>query len=117
MMPLLITALVGGILGGCTLLKTPQMTFLRLVPWLILLSTLIFMMGGRVTGWVTKPHYQARAPRILDLTWRHLPAVCLVLHRVFRRAAGILILAMLALLGHGRDPYHERAKGVAHDYL
>src|SRR5215469_13217084 len=52
MMPLLITALLGGILGGCTLLRTPQTTFLRLVPWLILVSTLIFMMSGRVTRWV-----------------------------------------------------------------
>ena len=68
MMSLFLTALVGGILGGCRLLKTPQMTFLRLVPWLTLVSTLILMMSGRVTGWVRKPHCQARAPRILGLS-------------------------------------------------
>ena len=93
-------ALVG---GGCTLLKTPQMTFLRLVPWLTLVSTLMLMMSGRVTGWVRKPHCQARAPRILDLAWRHLPGVCLVLHRVFGTVAGMLILAMLALLAWTRS--------------
>jgi hypothetical protein len=41
MMPLLITALLGGVLGGWTLLKTP-----RLVPWLILTATIIFMIAG-----------------------------------------------------------------------
>ena len=38
-MPLLITGILGGILGAWVLLKTPQNTFLRLVPWLLLIAT------------------------------------------------------------------------------
>jgi hypothetical protein len=99
MMPLLITALVGGILGGWTLLKTPQTTFLRLVPWLILISTLIFMMSGRVTRWVrsrtaTAEHHDFSTGRgvIFQL-------VVSFYIGYFGAGAGILILAMLALLG------------------
>ena len=99
LMPLLITALVGGILGGCTLLKTPQMTFLRLVPWLILVSTLIFMMSGRVTGWVRSR--TARHAYHEFSTWRGVIFQLLVSFYIgyFGAGAGILILAMLALLG------------------
>ena len=106
---------MGGILGGCTLLKTPQMTFLRLVAWLILVSTLIFLMSRRVTGWV-RSRTARHAYREFS-TWRGVIFQLLVSFYIgyFGAGAGILILAILALLGHGRDPYHERAKGVAHD--
>ena len=61
-MPLLVTGIVGGILGGWTLLITPQSTFMRLVPWLILIATIIFAMSGRVTRWVRQRTSQWRAP-------------------------------------------------------
>jgi uncharacterized membrane protein YfcA len=61
MMPLLITALLGGVLGGWTLLKTPQTAFLRLVPWLILTATIIFMMSGRITPLGAEPHSHVAA--------------------------------------------------------
>ena len=100
MMSLLITALVGGILGGCTLLRTPQTTFLRLVPWLILVSTLIFgMMSGRVTRGVRS---RTASPEHLEFsTWRGVIFQLLVSFYIgyFGAGAGILILAMLALLG------------------
>ena len=98
-MPLLITARLDGILGGGTLLKTPQMTFLRLVPWLILVSTLIFMMSGRVTRWVRSR--TARHEHHGFSTWRGVIFQLLVSFYIgyFGAGAGILILAMLALLG------------------
>jgi uncharacterized membrane protein YfcA len=99
MMPLLISALVGGILGGCTLLQTPQMTFLRLVPWLILVSTLIFVMSGRVTRWVRSR--TARHEHYEFSTWRGVVFQLFVSFYIgyFGAGAGILILAMLALWG------------------
>lgn len=36
LVPLLLTSVVGGLIGALLLLKTPQHTFLRLVPWLLL---------------------------------------------------------------------------------
>src|SRR5438270_3665907 len=37
-----VTSLVGGVLGAILLLLTPQATFLGLVPYLLLLATLLF---------------------------------------------------------------------------
>jgi len=48
--PLLITGILGGSFGGWTLLKTPQATFMHLVPWLLLTATIIFAMSGRVAS-------------------------------------------------------------------
>lgn len=102
MMPLLITALIGGILGGWTLLKTPQTTFLRLVPWLILISTFIFMMSGRVTRWVrsrTAAHEHHEFSTGRGVIFQLFVSFYI---GYFGAGAGILILAMLALLGMDR---------------
>src|ERR1700685_1157768 len=40
--PLTITGIVGGIAGAYVLLITPQQTFMRLVPWLLLTATVLF---------------------------------------------------------------------------
>jgi len=99
MTPLLVTGILGGILGGWTLLKTPQTTFMRLVPWLILAATIIFTMSGRVTRWVRKrsdsgDHHEFATGR--GVVFQLLIAFYI---GYFGAGAGILILAMLALLG------------------
>jgi uncharacterized membrane protein YfcA len=48
--PLLITGVIGGVLGARILLVTPQATFLHIVPWLILGATLMFVVSGRMTA-------------------------------------------------------------------
>ncbi len=99
MMPLLVTGVLGGIVGGWTLLKTPQTTFMRLVPWLMLAATLIFMMSGRVTQWVRRR--TANAEHHEFATWRAVSIQIFIAFYIgyFGAGAGILILAMLALLG------------------
>jgi len=99
MTPLVITAVLGGILGGWTLLKTPQAMFMRLVPWLILAATIIFMMSGRVTRWVRRrsasgEHHEFNTKR--GVVFQMFIAFYI---GYFGAGAGILILAMLALLG------------------
>jgi uncharacterized membrane protein YfcA len=42
-------SIVGGVLGAIILLRTPPALFQRLVPWLLLLATLIFAFGGTLT--------------------------------------------------------------------
>lgn len=54
MPPLLLTGVIGGVLGALILLHTPQATFMRLVPWLLLAATLMFVMSGRVTSWLRR---------------------------------------------------------------
>jgi len=99
MMPLLVTGVIGGILGGWTLLKTPQTTFMRLVPWLILIATIIFTMSGRVTQWVRRR--SASGEHHEFSTWRGVVFQLFIAFYIgyFGAGAGILILAMLALLG------------------
>ena len=45
---LVVTSIVGGFAGGLLLLKTPQHTFLHLVPWLLLAATMLFIFGNRL---------------------------------------------------------------------
>src|SRR5713101_929938 len=48
LVPLLVTSVAGGGAGALLLLKTPQHTFLRLVPWLLLGGTLLFAFGNSI---------------------------------------------------------------------
>src|SRR5258708_1373028 len=48
LIPLLVTSIVGGWAGALLLLKTPQHTFLHLVPWLLLTGTLLFAFGNQI---------------------------------------------------------------------
>src|SRR5947209_17000036 len=45
-----ITSLVGGILGAELLLSTSQSTFVKLLPYLLLLATVLFALSGPVTA-------------------------------------------------------------------
>ncbi len=98
-MPLVITGVIGGVLGAWVLLKTPQATFMRLVPWLILVATLIFTASGRITRWVRER--SARSGHSEFATGRGVVLQLFIAFYIgyFGAGAGILILAMLALLG------------------
>lgn len=97
--PLLITGLAGGVLGAFILLRTPPATFMRLVPWLLLLATLLFVSSRRITGWVQKRGGQKRASRLLVAGGLLLELVIATYIGYFGAGAGILVLALLALLG------------------
>ena len=63
-------SIVGGLLGGWLLIRTPDQRFLRVLPWLMLASATTFTIGGRVTsrllrrgtGRVPVPSPQSAAP-------------------------------------------------------
>src|SRR6266849_1585553 len=48
MLVLSITSLIGGVLGAILLLNTSQATFVRLIPYLLLLATLLFTFSGPI---------------------------------------------------------------------
>jgi uncharacterized protein len=48
MVPLAVSSVIGGIAGAYLLLHTPEHTFLRALPWLMLGATLLFMFGKRL---------------------------------------------------------------------
>src|ERR1700686_4651589 len=49
MAPLLITSCIGGVAGALLLLRTPPHTFLRVLPWLMMGATLLFIFGKRLS--------------------------------------------------------------------
>ncbi len=98
--PLIVASLLGGLLGAGLLLRTPQATFMRLVPWLLLAATLLFVSSGRVSAWV-----RARSVRLTGSTWLAMAGGVLLQLLIaiyigyFGAGVGILVLAMLALIG------------------
>jgi uncharacterized membrane protein YfcA len=99
LMPLVVTCIIGGIVGAWILLVTPQTVFVWLVPWLILSATIIFALSGRVTRWVRRrtassEHHEFSTTR--SVLFQLAIAIYI---GYFGAGAGILILAMLALLG------------------
>lgn len=97
--PLLITGVLGGIFGGWTLLRTPQTTFMHLVPWLLLAATVIFAMSGRVTQWVRKRSSNGQHHEFSTVRAVIFQSFIAFYIGYFGAGSGILILAMLALLG------------------
>lgn len=56
-----ITSLIGGALGAALLLLTPQATFVGLIPFLLLLATLLFAFSPRITAALRKRAEKAAA--------------------------------------------------------
>ena len=48
MIPLIITSFIGGILGAFLLLNTPEHTFRKVLPWLMLGATVLFLFSKRL---------------------------------------------------------------------
>lgn len=101
LLPLLtIVGAAGGVIGAKILLRTPQSTFMRLIPWLLLAGTLLFVYGARIARWV-RERTQHR-PRVSAAT-RGVTVVLLLLISVyigyFGAGVGILVAAVFALMG------------------
>ncbi len=111
--PLLGLGIVGGVLGAIVLLHTPQDTFTKLIPWLLLLATLVFLFSGRITAWLRARvqsgavHAQSlgsavaekRTPPLLMAGGLLVELLLATYIGYFGAGAGILVLALLALLG------------------
>ncbi|HEY0257772.1 MAG TPA: sulfite exporter TauE/SafE family protein [Candidatus Methylacidiphilales bacterium] len=100
---LLITSLIGGLIGALLLLKTPDATFKLLLPWLMLMATLIFIFGKHLTAWLRRMiHLDINAPQniVPFLVGCLLQLVIAVYGGFFGGGIGILMLALLTLLGY-----------------
>jgi uncharacterized membrane protein YfcA len=98
-LPLVISAFVGGILGAQILLHTPQATFLRLVPWLLLSATLLFAASNRITAWIRARSDHHGGSRFMTIGVVILQLVVGTYIGYFGAGSGIMILALLSLLG------------------
>ena len=99
--PMALAGLLGGTVGALVLLNTPQMTFLHLVPWLLLVAALIFAASGPVSQWLNRRKGamvgQNHPPRLVPVFFATM-AVCFYIG-YFGAGAGFLIITMLSLFG------------------
>ena len=102
MVPLLATSVAGGWAGAVLLLKTPQHTFLRFVPWLLLSGTLLFAFGNKIRAIAGT---SAVINDLRKITWRAIIVSSVVELLVavyggyFGAGIGFITLGMLAALG------------------
>lgn len=101
-----LAGLLGGTAGAIVLLNTPQKTFLQLVPWLLLVASIIFALSGPVSRWQERgrkagkkrtagsgPHEPHRMPVFL------LTVVVCFYVGYFGAGAGFVIITLLSLFG------------------
>ena len=95
------TSLIGSILGAILLLHTPQQIFVRLLPYLLLIATLLFGLSGSIT----KRLYTLNIAEAEHLSLLSVISVCIMQFIIaiyggyFGGGIGILMLATLALMG------------------
>lgn len=99
LMPLLLPSLIGGALGTWLVVSYPAKTFQLLVPWLILLATLLFMLQPLITRWtgIGQAHTAPTLGTKLGIVVFQF-AVALY-GGYFGAGIGILMLSSLALMG------------------
>jgi uncharacterized membrane protein YfcA len=108
-MPMAVAGLLGGTAGATVLLHTPQMTFMHLVPWLLLLAAAIFAISGPVSRWLERRRLvdgglsNGHAPGQVHMPRRvpvFLATVVLCFYiGYFGAGAGFLLITMLSLFG------------------
>jgi len=94
---LVITGIAGSLMGAILLLKTPQLTFLHMVPWLLASATVIFAFSSRISRWVRER--QSRAGTHITTGAALVQLVIAVYIGFFGAGAGILMLALFAFMG------------------
>ncbi len=105
LLPLVIAAsVIGGIAGAEILLHTPQLTFVRLIPWLLLLGTIFFGVSGPISRWLRGRSKHAAVEGQSDPPINRVGLFCALLPvcfyiGYFGAGAGFLIMTVLALFG------------------
>jgi uncharacterized membrane protein YfcA len=95
---LLCASLVGGIAGAVFLLRTPAHTFMRVLPWLMLSATLLFIFGRKISSPRVPAETQDASPKALVLA-SFFQLLVAIYGGYFGGGMGIVILAMLRAFG------------------
>ena len=102
-LPMGLAGLLGGTAGALVLLHTPQLTFLHMVPWLLLVAATIFAASGPVSRWLERrkgtiagglAHPPRRLPVFIATVF-----VCFYIG-YFGAGAGFLMITLLSLFGY-----------------
>lgn len=88
------TGAVGGLCGAILLLQTGEVTFARIVPYLILFAAALLALQGRLRAWIARGAGEPRAE-----AWAILPLFfASVYGGYFGAGMGVMVLAALAIV-------------------
>ncbi len=99
LVPLGLVSVVGGVIGALLLLWTPETTFVRLVPWLLLAATLLFTFSSRITALFRASNRHSDPSQRSVLGMSAAQFVIAIYGGYFGGGIGVLMLAALALMG------------------
>ncbi|HUX88044.1 MAG TPA: sulfite exporter TauE/SafE family protein [Chloroflexota bacterium] len=95
-----LVSFVGGFLGAILLLHTPQATFARMIPYLLLAATVLFAFGPSVTRYFRGRHPEGAGHARTSLALVAVLQLVIALYGgFFGGGIGILMLATLGLTG------------------
>jgi hypothetical protein len=99
LVPLTLVSLVGGLIGALVLLRTPQATFMRLVPYLFLVATLLFTFGKKLSQLMGALVKTSGPPSLWAIVGASLAQLLIAVYGgFFGGGIGILMLALLAII-------------------
>jgi len=90
-------SLIGGSAGATLLLFTPDATFRKVVPWLLLAATAMFAFGPQLRAWASGKNADHAATSAAKATAGML--IVAIYGGYFNGGLGILLLALFGLLG------------------
>jgi uncharacterized membrane protein YfcA len=102
LVPLLVASVAGGWAGAILLLKTPQHTFLHLIPWLLLSGTLLFAFGNSMRSLAGR---SAEIDDLHSLSWTAIfvssfvELLIAIYGGYFGAGIGFIMLGMFTALG------------------
>jgi uncharacterized protein len=95
-------SLLGGILGAVLLLHTPQATFVKLIPYLLLLATVLFAVSPFITTRLRKRSPMSAGSHISRIRLAGISLLQLIIAAYggyFGGGIGIMMLASLGIMG------------------
>lgn len=100
LVPLVLVSLAGGIVGAALLLNTPQETFARLLPFLLLMATLLLAFSKRITQAVRGRGIGSNlSPGVTNTLVLVLQFFIAVYGGFFGGGIGIMMLAIMSVRG------------------
>ncbi len=96
----ILLSLLGGVAGAWLLMQTPEDTFRGMIPWLLLLATLLFVFGNQMNQMARKMAHRHRyAPAVGKIVLLFLLVAICLYGGFFNAGLGIITLSYLALAG------------------
>ncbi|WP_404785636.1 sulfite exporter TauE/SafE family protein [Altericista sp. CCNU0014] len=92
-------SLAGGVIGSLLLLKTPQAVFAKLVPYLLLVATLLFAFNPLLKRLQRRRSHPVRRSKLALAGLSALQLAIAIYGGFFGGGVGILLLALFGLMG------------------